>query len=579
MADRSESYASRKRTDVVDYGPAHTVADEWNTELEWQNEKNAQAFVADPHTRAGQFLIDPQTGGRKDPEAWKRMVEASVEGPLDAARGDQFATDVATVLSSAKETLRWDTSHTEPRLAEADRALRDKATETILRYTGMYPPAAVGPEGTETQMAWTHLVNTTIEELAADGRHAEIPAFLRETNSQAERFQTTGIPPEGDLSIDAHIARERLETPAEAAAHQEGYNVVHTTEYPKEGDPQVVLEYIRERMQEWLGDTAENPITAVTFAKAFVDPHLSEGLSESFAHYDMAEELYMRGTISEDNGRRLLHGPTDDPATHLGATYNRTIRNMIANTGIAEAADRGDRTEFAIGTIRTGAMADELGIWLEGAAAHPAANPEAERRDPLGYEAPLEWQMPKTEKWNKILEVTNDLTEPAVLRENARDLEIAIMGPMASRYGPIEPHTAYQKVITEAIRDLIQAQDALDTVAYDSQREEKREEAAEYLAANAEHATSDSPAVTAFVKAYTESIADHERSKEQDGLKFAPAAAQMREELLEAGIDEERVDALTADPKKAAMYDRAAHLLAHADFNLSVIHQYGGPAR
>ena len=530
------------------------------------------------------FLTDETRGRRDNPEAWSRATSAMSEGKLEPQAVDQLALDIGKLAVSAKQEIAGNRHLNQatmynPQLASASDYAKEQvdyqAAKLILQHSDLYPPPALAEEGSERQQLWMAAVNDRIRELAVTDRHHEIPDFLREARNCQERYHVTGIEPGGHLDLDRYLSRYRQEQEQAMADHQPGFNPVHTTAFAPEATPREAVAYVRERMSEMMDDAKAVQVGPTTFAKAFVDPYLDHNLSSSFAHYDLSDQAYLQGHVIETGQKSLLHGPTDDPQVHLEATYNRVMRNAIAKIGIAEAASRHDAAEFAIGVIKTSNLANDMKEWLDTAANHWVTDPTTPRRDPGTYEPALEWQQPKESQWRRVATETNDFTDPRPLLAQAHRMEQMIMGPMAGAYGPVEPGSAYAKTLTEALRDIADAQFNLGTIVHEADMDKKQREAADYLAANANLTDTDpSPAVQNFILAYTQAANQTQLDRERDAVLFRDRAAELRQELTGAGFSGEDAERFTSGPgaKTMALYDRSIQLLSHADFNLSYIH-------
>lgn len=582
MAARSEEY--RSSTAVVTDERQATGADAENGRATQQELKTLEFVLNGKNATA--FLTDEDRGRSHNPEAWQRVSDTLNHGRPDPASADQLAHDVGTLATSAKADITGNQhlnaamdSNSNPNIRGtvdyAVERLDYESARIILQYSGMYPPPALEPDNTEMQQNWMAAVNDRVQHLATTGQHEHIPDLLRQAQEYQEQYAATGTLPPGQLNPESYRDSRLLEQQEALSRFQEGYNPVHTTEFNPEMTAQEAVNYVRERMNHLLDPASAVQVEPTTFAKAFAEPYLDPNLAQSFGHYDLTDQAYLQNTIIESDKKSLLHGPTNDPATHIEATYNRTVRNSLVRTGMAEAASRNDPAEFAIGTVRTKNMAQDMKEWADVAANHWSTDPERGRIDPMGYEPAVEWQKPKEQLWQQLAQETDGFTDPSKFLENARRMEQMILGPRAEAYGPVEPSTPYAKTLTEALRDIGEAQYILGHIALDAHLKVQEQQAAEYLAKNMDLTdTEPSPAVLNFIQAYTQASNNAREMRENDLTGYADRAAELRVELTAAGFSEEQAEHLTTgdNGKVAALYDRAVQLLAHADFNLSYIH-------
>lgn len=580
MAPRSEEYRSNTAV-VTDQQQATGNAAE--TGRLTDQEAKTLDFVLNGRS-ATNYLADEERGKRDNPEAWQRVAEVLQHRQADPAAADQLAKDIGSLATSAKAEIEQNRQlsgalEINPALAGpidyAKERVDYESARIILQYSGLYPPPALDQDGTEMQQTWMNAVNDRVRELATTDQHERIPDFLRQARDYQERYEATGALPGGHLNLEAYRERHQTEQRETLSHFDEGYNPVHTTDFRPDMTAQDAVNYVRERMNHLLDEDSAVRVGPTTFAKAFAEPYLDPDLAKSFRHYDLSDQAYLENRILEPDKKSLLHGPTDDPQVHLEASYNRIMRNSLIRTGMAEAASRQDPAEFAIGAVKTKNLAEAMSEWAGNAASHWSTQQDAARFDPLGYEPAIQWQKPKDEHWKQVAEETSGFTDPYPFLEKAHRMEQMILGPRGEAYDPVETGTPYAKTLTEALRDIGEAQYILGHIALDARLNEQEEIAAEYLAKNMDLTdTEPSPAVLKFIQAYTQASNNAREMREKDLADYAERADELRVELTQAGFTAEDAERLTEGPngKIAALYDRAIQLLAHADFNLNYIH-------
>ena len=374
--------------------------------------------------------------------------------------------------------------------------------------------------------------------------------------------------------------------------------------------PENIERILTERINSYLelAQVAYLSTHPAEIAKGFIRPYLDGKLATDFPHHDPGNFYYVDdGPINfeEHHTRRMLLGPVDDPRAHAATSYCRAVRQALMNQGLANDVYMSRPDLLAMSLPRNAAALARLAEFLNDACqrTNEETNGLRETRRDAAYEPAIRWNQDTPAAWQGMGELTEGMTDNARLAD-----AIDKMGDYVTQTfkfddyfqseNPLQNYNFIQQpgidpktdvdhparaLLREAIFDLWEAKRVVDKI------DELNGQAEANIANNirlAEKHIRDlerEGASKQFLDAMKDHLEREIRGAVEDILvqeHYFEVADMVRNDISGNALSSCDAFEQTYDhPQRTALYDQALRRLAHADFNLQLVHQSGALRR
>ena len=562
---------------------------EFSHRLRQQQEKHITHF----HTRArdGQleegealrFLYDADATGRFDPDTRINMEKLVHKDSFTEPEIDTFAQDLDLCRDVAKVSFHRIDYH--PHL-DRGVAVVDHAAMDIMQTKHPSLPLPDAGYGNQEQnqavneIAAFQLAQLTSRQTETDAV-AQAAKWITKIHDDITTYNTTGEPPswcDHNLMTVSPEHRER------------GCNWLANRPLDPFTNPQENTNYLKERLDLAFGPDQPLQLSYAQAGRMMLEQHLDHSLTGQKGNYDPNDWHYWDdGPINyeENITPRFLDGDANDPTKHAEVSYARLIRDSLMKRGIVDDIGMKNPETLALSLSRNAAALGRLSETLHDTVEHPPAH-TAEHV----VTTPIQWDMSPREIWQTTLDLTDNLATTDKFRsalENTLEqvAQHTTVNDWADTDSVLRNYNFIQRVevsadtdvdhphrilLLEAIDDLQAAGYMLDQIDQHLASEQEHQRSRESIAkTNLERYQKEgrSPEFIETMRDYLENNFIHHPGDFQTQHIYQETKEQIQAELAENGFTNSWQ--IVQDGRKTTLFDRAARLTTHADFNLQVI--------
>ena len=565
------------------------LATEFSRVLQQKQDKHIRSF----HTRArtGQleegealrFLYDGDAAGRFDPETRLNMEKLIQKESFTESEIDAFAQDLDLCRDVARVSFnRMDYDlHEDRGLDEVDRAAMDLMQA---KHPGLPLPDA-GYGNDEQNQAVNELASFQLIQIASKRKEhdavTQAARWITKANKEITTYNTTGDRP-------SWCDPELMTVPAE---HREkGCNWLANRPLDPFADHRENAEYLRERLELAFGPNRSPELSYAQAGRMMLEQHLDNSLTGQKHKYDPDDWHYWDdGPINYDENiiPRFLEGNANDPMKHAEVSYARLIRDSLMHRGIVDDIGMKNPETLALSLSRNAAALGRMSDTLRHAVAHPP-----HRQTQHAVNTPLHWDMSPTERWQKTLDLTDNLTTTDKFREalentleqvaqhttvdDSTNTDSVMRNYSFVQRVEVSPDTDVDHpnrlLLLEAIDDIRTACYMLEQVDQHLELAPQHQRSREYIAKNNLERYQKEGRSQDFIDSmrdYLENDFINQPGEFRTEHIYDETKEQIRAELAENGFANSRL--IVQDGRKTALFDRAARLTTHVDFNLQAI--------
>ena len=456
-------------------------------------------------------------------------------------------------------------------------AMDGYAAGLIIDRSNHYPPTGIKTGDPDLDRAWIQTAHKKLRRLTRDAQFADIPEALDLLRVAAEAHAESGDLPTG-FNPNWFTPEFRNATAENETA---GYNTFHNAPIHPGAPDHHVAEYLGKRIMgtvyhESLHNQAEDEWD---FVRGLLQPYINEQLTKRFLPYEdevMAPAETHAPYPAEPLERRIFEAGTPGARGHAAVTYMRYLkrcllyRNMAGNTALR----------------RTYHLAVELRRTKQELAAIADLQMEAIDRSALrgagGATNPYLWRATTAQLLRQSTRLTTTFSKPEALlttiervREVIRPV-LTQMGATTTEPPPPpdmdNPPSPPRLIALETADDLRAAENVARAIIMltDTDRTARENTAAKAQEWNERLRRERDPSELALIRETMNQETGKNRFHQEYQDRYQSVRDKASRDMQTARIREDARQALTADHRLTALYDRYGQLMAHVDFNVAI---------
>ena len=620
------------RTAVQDYRlhqPTEEFQEPVNPAREWAEtrwEKHREAWGGRDAGHDHRLLLEAMADAvfnDRDKANLDRLIFRGRESPLNEngrkLTGDKLSDFVIEMQNAAEDTRqridagRWGLGRgveSNESVKRLENWVNHRCLEHIVERTPGFPLEKLGHVDQRVEESWRNLC---LHRMANHGANTDtwgkVAEVIEEADAAIQQYRAGhGLPTwfRSELFTTENITVAKDQ-------YQMGWNEIHNQPLHFVPDPLESRDerdflkaetlmgrdsaeaYLRDRLDTWLHFPGKTNLerTAHEVAEKVTSPYVDEqALGSTAETWANAWQSQTVGAVAHATAptQRFIDGDTAKASAHAAMTGRRLLADLRLNGGIAEAVARDDEEALLDALGRTAVALDRMASHVRSEMAeHATSGYREEIKNEREYPSPIRWEEGAGANWKALIHLTEKLQDPRPIADAASQMMryASEMLPQWDTGGDAGDPTRF--VMKEILSDL----------------HETTETVAELMAVKdrmvAERVDYELRTAAAVVNAATSGASEDELEKLRmaltDGFNMAvwnnPEHIGYNAVRHQATLDIEKDDLKEVSglkspkriagtefisPKEIALYDRAARLLAHADYNMQSLQRHTGAA-